>query len=412
VHASSYEDFIFKIKRIREKVSFLEHNIREYYLMVISGALTMFTGGLIWPIYAPFIREEFTAPLFLTGIAVSGYFILRMLSEFPIGVLSDKVGPKTPLMIGRILAIIGAVLCFSTRNIWVLIFARSIWGAGDASFFCVGMSYVTRLFTSEKRGRALGAFQAVEMIGNFSGQTIGGLVASMYGTRFNFLIATVFGLIVLGLVGFLKGITIQNQDISKLLPSRDDFLLILNWTVIAACFINLISMMINTGLLGTIFPIYATEILLISLFSYGLLVSGSTVGSIAGNLLGGFLSDRMGRKKVLIFGFLIGAFAIFNLGIFTGFSSLLILMLLKGIFWGILYGVTPAYIADTVPDSVRGKAIGTFRTFMDLGGVIGPILMTTLVQNIGVPKGYNQAFTFSAGLIIISFALVFKLRDT
>jgi MFS family permease len=274
------------------------------------------------------------------------------------------------------------------------------------------MSYVTRLFTSEKRGRALGTFQAVEMIGNFSGQTIGGFVASMYGTRFNFLIATIFGLIVLGLVGFLRGINIQYQDVGTLLPSRDDFLLIFNWTVISACFINLISMMINTGLLGTIFPIYVTEILLISLFSYGLLVSGSTVGSIAGNILGGFLSDRMGRRKVLIFGFVIGVFALFNLGFFTGFSSLLILMLLKGIFWGILYGVTPAYIADAVPDSVRGKAIGTFRTFMDLGGLIGPILMTTFVEFIGIPQGYNYAFTFSAGLIIVSFVLVFKLKDT
>jgi MFS family permease len=216
---------------------------------------------------------------------------------------------------------------------------------------------------------------------------------------------------VFGLVGFLRGIKIQNQNVNTFLPSRNDFLVILNWTVIAACFINLIGMMINTGLLGTIFPIYATEILLISLISYGFLVSGSTVGSIAGNLLGGFLSDRIGRKKVLIFGFVIGAFALFNLGIFTGFYSLLILMLLKGIFWGILYGVTPAYIADAVPDSVRGKAIGTYRTFMDLGGLVGPILMTTIVDFVGVPRGYNLAFAFSAGLIIISFALIFKLRD-
>ena len=148
--------------------------------MIISGTLTMFAGGFVWPIFAPYIRSEFTAPLQLVGLAVSGYFLLRMFSEFPIGVLSDRIGPKMPLIVGRVLAVLGAFICYKTTNIWMLIFARIIWGMGDASFFCIGMSYVSKLFTSERRGRALGVFQAVEMIGSFLGQTIGGYVTAGY----------------------------------------------------------------------------------------------------------------------------------------------------------------------------------------------------------------------------------------
>ncbi|MBT5642123.1 MFS transporter, partial [Candidatus Bathyarchaeota archaeon] len=81
--------------------------MREYYLMVISGTLTMFAGGFIWPIFAPFVRTEFTASLQLVGFAVSGYFLLRMFTEFPIGVLSDRMGPRLPLIVGRVFAVIG-----------------------------------------------------------------------------------------------------------------------------------------------------------------------------------------------------------------------------------------------------------------------------------------------------------------
>ncbi len=111
----------------------MENNMREYYLMVISGTLSMFAGGFVWPIFAPYVRSEFTAPLYLVGFATSGYFFLRMFSEFPIGVLSDRVGPKVPLIFGRILPVIGAFICYKTSNIWMLIFARVIWGMGDRS---------------------------------------------------------------------------------------------------------------------------------------------------------------------------------------------------------------------------------------------------------------------------------------
>ena len=87
-------------------------------------------------------------------------------------------------------------------------------------------------------------------------------------------------------------------------------------------------------------------------------------------------------------------------------------MFLKGIFWGIVYGVTPAYIADSVPDDARGKAIGTYRTFLDLGGLIGPLVLSTLVDTVGYPHGYGYAFNFSSILILLCMIFVLKLRES
>ena len=373
----------------------------------------MLAGGFTWPIFSPYVRSEFTASLQLVGFAVSGYFLLRMLTEFPIGVIGDRIGPKFPLIAGRVLAVAGAFICYKTTSIWMLIFARIIWGMGDASFFCIGMTYVSKLFTSESRGRALGVFQAVEMIGSFLGQTVGGYVAGQYGARMNFMATTIMAVIALVSVTSIRGdgAMISSVKQSSLLPSSSEMRKVLNKTVIIACLINLVCMINNNGLQNTILPIYVTEVIGIDLTRYAFLVSASTVGSVSGNLLGGTLSDRIGRKKMLLAGLSVGIIAYSGITIFTGFYRLLGMMFMNGMFWGIVYGVVPAFIADAVADEVRGIGIGTFRTFMDMGGLIGPMVMSSFAESVGGTTGYIYSFYLGIAMLIGLIVITMTLKD-
>lgn len=373
----------------------------------------MFSGGIIFPIFAPFVRDQFSAPLLLVGLAASGYFMFRMFTEFPVGALSDRFGPKMPMAVGRVLAIVGAITCYLTNDIWILILARGIWGMGDASFFCIGMSYVASLYPAEKRGRALGFFQAVESIGSFLGQSLGGLMASSFGLRINFLVSMILGIPTLLIVLKIKGTGVSEKSKGKtsLHISREDFQLVLNRTVIAACLITLLSMIINNGVTSTILPIYVTEVLGISLAEYGFMVASSTVGSVIGNLIGGYLSDWIGRRKTLAIGLTIGAV---SLGMFSFPASLIQfipLMFAKGLFWGILYGTTPAFVADAVPERARGMGIGAYRTFLDLGGLIGPVTMSGVVELSDGSQGYTIAFLTGMTMLIISLILAIQLKE-
>ncbi|MCX6648601.1 MAG: MFS transporter [Candidatus Bathyarchaeota archaeon] len=386
---------------------------REYLLMIIGGTLTMFAGGLVQPIFAPFVRKEFTAPIFLVGLAVSGYFVVRMMAEFPIGVLSDRIAIRRLLIVGRFFGIFGALACYLTTDIGVLIVARALWGVGDASYFCIGMTYVASLFPNKTRGKYLGLFQAVELTGSFLGQTAAGFLAASLGLRVNFLISSAVGLAALGVVLLVRGSGQQlvPGSLSSVLPSRAVLKGLLNRTLVACCLINFVCMMMNNGLMGTLMPLYVTEQLAFSLAGYGLLVSLSTAGNISGNLFGGTLSDRLGRRRVLAGGFVVGALSLVGLALTQSFEWMLPMMFLNGFFWGIVYGVTPAFIADSVPGASRGMAIGTYRTFFDFGGVVGPIFFTAVLTLAGVPFGYVAAFYVGAAMLVVNLLLVLQLRE-
>jgi MFS family permease len=373
----------------------------------------MFAGGLVQPIFAPFVRQEFTAPIFLVGLAVSGFFVVRMLAEFPIGVLSDRIAIRRLLIIGRFFGIFGALACYMTTDITVLIVARALWGVGDASYFCIGMTYVASLFPNKTRGKYLGLFQAVELTGSFLGQTAAGFLAASLGFRVNFFISSAVGLGALVIVFLVRGSGQQLVlgSLSSVLPSRAVLKGLFNRTLVACCLINFVCMMMNNGLMGTLMPLYVTEQLAFSLPGYGLLVSLSTAGNISGNLFGGTLSDRLGRKRVLAGGFVVGMVSLLGLSLTQSFDWMLPIMFMNGFFWGIVYGVTPAYIADSVPGESRGMAIGTYRTFFDFGGVVGPIFFSTVLTLVGIPFGYLVAFYIGAGMLALNLLLVLQLRD-
>jgi MFS family permease len=170
-------------------------------------------------------------------------------------------------------------------------------------------------------------------------------------------------------------------------------------------------MMMNMGVMGTLMPLYATEVLGFGLSGYAFLVSGMTVGNVAGNLLGGLLSDRFGRKRVLAGGFILGIFSLIGISAVTNYFYLSAFMLVNGLFWGIIYGVTPAFVADSAPPEKRGSAIGLYRTFFDLGGVVGPVAYSAIIPLFAGSFGYTVAFYLAVVSVTVNLLLVRRLNE-
>ena len=123
--------------------------------------------------------------------------------------------------------------------------------------------------------------------------------------------------------------------------------------------------------------------------------------------LAGTLSDKYGRKPVLLLGIGGAAIGLLGTGLAWNFSSALVFRAVTG-----LVGVVPptfgAVMGDYVPLERRGKAIGLMSTGMGFAGVVGVAVMAI----VGDAFGWRWSFYLAAGLTAAMWFLVFILLPT
>ncbi|MBL7159212.1 MFS transporter, partial [Candidatus Microgenomates bacterium] len=96
----------------------------------------------------------------------------------------------------------------------------------------------------------------------------------------------------------------------------------------------------------------------------------------------GSFSDRVGRKKILILGWLFYALTYFGFGKLNSAWAVIPLFLLYGVYFGLTEGVAKAYVADLVPEEKRGTAFGIYNMTIGLTLLPASFLAGILWQSI------------------------------
>lgn len=119
----------------------------------------------------------------------------------------------------------------------------------------------------------------------------------------------------------------------------------------------------------------------------GLAMSVALLGCLIGAMVAGMMADRYGRKPLLIISAFIFLSSAYATGAFSVFSWFLAARFLGGIGIGIASGLSPMYIAEVAPASIRGKLVSLNQLTIVLG-ILGaqitnwliaePILQTSL----------------------------------
>jgi MFS family permease len=116
----------------------------------------------------------------------------------------------------------------------------------------------------------------------------------------------------------------------------------------------------------------------------------------------GRVSDRVGRRQVIIPGLIIGAASVVLLPYAPSFIGLSVLSLVFGLGFATVTSSTAALVADLTRDGRYGSSMGVLRTVMDVGQSIGPVLTGWMV---GV-AGYGSAFTLLSAILLCSALLL------
>ncbi len=356
-----------------------------YFVLCGVALLAMFNTSLLFPVIPLFAREMGASGVVI-GFTVAGYWVSRILMEIPSGLISQRFGYFRSMAVGLGLNVVGTFLSALAKDPFQFTLARALMGIGAPLFFAVATTFVLNLFDAERRGGAMGVFQGIEFGGTILGSAFSGYLAAIFDFRTSFLVSA--GLILLSLVPLVllphireesgrmvAGSTLSFSDIREVIRNRN--LLIVSSATFA-------EFVMSIGILMTIFPLFAVENLGISLTDVGLLMSSRSVGFMIAMFTMGAISDRVGRKPVMLFGLGATAVLIVDLVFVSSFWGIAAVIFVLGITTGAIWIVSPVLAAEAVEPDQRGAAIGTYRTFFDLGSILGPIVMAAVFEAYGI----------------------------
>jgi MFS family permease len=158
------------------------------------------------------------------------------------------------------------------------------------------------------------------------------------------------------------------------------------------------------GMLNAFLPLYGREVLNLSASDLGWLFGMQTVTTLAVRPTIGLLSDRIGRRIVIVTGLTICSVAVFGLSLATGLPTVLVIVMSYAAGVAITTAATSAFITDITRRARYGTAHGVFGTIYDIGDALGPITAGLLVAGVG----YARMFQVMAGvalMMMIVFAI-------
>lgn len=122
----------------------------------------------------------------------------------------------------------------------------------------------------------------------------------------------------------------------------------------------------------------------------------------------GSLSDRIGRRKVIVGGWLAYAAIYFGFAVAKSGWHIWALYALYGVYYGLAYGTTKALVADIVPAELRGTAYGTFNAVLGLLDFPASLIAGLLWQGVGGWQGFGPSapFFFGAALSLTAAILM------
>jgi len=139
----------------------------------------------------------------------------------------------------------------------------------------------------------------------------------------------------------------------------------------------------------------------------GMLVTFNAVYTLVSAPAGSF-SDRVGRRHVIIGGWLVYAAIYFGFAVAGKGWHVWVLYVIYGVYYGLAYGTTKAMVADLVPEALRGTAYGTYNAVLGILDFPASLIAGILWQGLGSWGGFGASapFFFGAAMALAAALLM------
>lgn len=401
----------------------------EILLVVCTTtAIVMMGHGIISPVL-PLFAKTFGVGAALAGLTISIFGAARLLTNLPAGFLSDRFGRRILLVGGPVIVTVSSVLSGLSPEFWLLIVFRFIAGVGSAMYMTGAMVLLADITSAGNRGRVMSIYQGSILVGVSLGPAVGGGVAELAGVRAPFYavgilagVATVWSFLrmpatptIVTLVGDAPEpeqtpelARRAEQEDREFDPGRGTWQLVRSLMArpefALVCLLNMSVFLTRTGGRLTLLPLVGEEKVGLGFGELGAIFTMMTVLNLLVLIPVGVMLDKLGRKAVILPSAVMMAVALSMFAASTEAWMFVSASVVLGIGSGVLGPAPAAYAADVAPERARGLAMGMFRTFGDIGFVIGPLGMGGLADL----AGFSFALVFD-GAIVVVFGVLFVL---
>lgn len=316
-------------------------------------------------------------------------------ASLPTGYLLDRVGRRT-LMASGLLLIAGCDVASIAASTWMVFLAvRGLAGVGWAMFATAATTIVIDAPPALGRGRAVSRLAMSETAGLLLGSLIGGWLYEMLGRITPFIFEA--GCMTAAAIVIVGGAFPATARPSRA-PSRRLVGAVLRIAgVVRVSLTNAALVVVQTGVLVFLLPLFLAGRVQLDPAAVGFVVALNVVGRLLSLWLAGGISDRFGRRAVLVpgliaYGLLLGTIAFFGSPVEITAWSVAI-----GLAAGIVTALPAALIGDLVPPELRGLAVAWLRTIADTAQILGPLVMGALADGVDL----TAPFVAGAALLLV-----------
>lgn len=380
--------------------------------------------GILIPVL-PLIREGFGLTYFQSGILVSSFSLAYGFGQVPMAVLADRLSRRLIIVVGLIGTALASIGVSITDVFWQMVPFFVVLGLLGGTYHAPASSFISQVMPSDKRGRALGTHITGGSASFFLTPALAlGIASLLHSWRASFLLLPLPAI----LVAVLLWITTEEPrgDLGEKpkkpgngsenpeevgpgqLPSETQ----VSWGQIVRS-IGIIAclgmaMQIVFASVNSYLPLYIVDQHHVSPKLAGIVISIIAGAGIFGAPLGGALSDRFGRKELILLSLcLVGPF-FFAVTKSPFGIPLIISLLLYGLAMSVRMPTMESLIADVVPVGRRTTALGIyFFMGMETAGLTTPVVGYLIDL-----YGLDPVFTgLAAGLCVVgAFALLIRKK--
>jgi MFS family permease len=395
-----------------------ENNRYMWVVFSLTMLGWLFNGldQMIFAMVAPWIMQDWKLTTVELGLIGSLFLVGHASGSIVASVLADYFGRKPILWITTLIDAVFTSLAGFAKGLLSLGLLRMLAGLGTGGQWPVGLSILSENVPTERRGRLIGLMNSGYPLGFLLSIAVTGTIGLYYRNdlgewawKICFFVGAVPGLItVLFMVKYLRESELwlrsrasRKENENKSFTLVELFTPKLIGNTITALVIQIAALMCYWGV-AIWSPTYlATErgLTVAKMTSFmALWVFGAWVGQVAG----GFLNDRFGRKPVLSFYFL--GIALFSLlyGYITSPTILFWVSPITGFFVLGIFGPAMAYTTELFPTSARASGVGLATGLGRTGAILAPTLVGVIATRLGIGAGF---YAFSA-IAIFAFVIL------